>query len=448
MVLSLVLPWFPIVLAVGVGGRLLDRTQGLGFGILGACFWALLAHVAVGPMLFLNWATCAAVLAGAIAIVTVGAWAGSVSAVARNHPPSNSGPWSQPGSSAGGVSASVASALDRFEDWLQTYRESVDPWPDFGELLRVLLHDLCGATHVYPYRVERDASELVPLRAVNPGEPPKTLPAGEGIIGHVLTTGRSYVAGEAIPAEAADHSDTPAEPIAWCFAIRNGSQNIGLIKAGYLVGLSELDPKRLEMAEALVGRFWTTLEAVCRRQRAETRDSASGLLARQPFMRQARQHLAAAYGRSDPVAVAVIGLEGVRAMGDRGDWELADDLVREVADLLAGHVRADDLIGRLDDSRFVLLLRRVNSALGELIVGQLRGKVKTLCDDATRWKGPIAVRCGLSTCRAESPPLTELVRVAVEQCHRARETHSAMCSDLPDRTEASAPKEVAPGVQA
>ncbi len=39
MNMTLILPWFPIVLAVGVGSRLLDRARGTGFGVLGTVLW-------------------------------------------------------------------------------------------------------------------------------------------------------------------------------------------------------------------------------------------------------------------------------------------------------------------------------------------------------------------------------------------------------------------------
>ncbi len=43
MNLTLLLPWFPIILAVGVGGRLLDRARGAGLGLLSTLFWILLS---------------------------------------------------------------------------------------------------------------------------------------------------------------------------------------------------------------------------------------------------------------------------------------------------------------------------------------------------------------------------------------------------------------------
>ena len=54
MTLALLLPWFPILLAVGVGGRLLGRSRGLFMGVLCALFWVMVIQSSVGAEI----ATC------------------------------------------------------------------------------------------------------------------------------------------------------------------------------------------------------------------------------------------------------------------------------------------------------------------------------------------------------------------------------------------------------
>ena len=49
MTLDLILPWFPIILAVGVGSRLLNQVRGMGFGLLGAVFWLALVLATNDP---------------------------------------------------------------------------------------------------------------------------------------------------------------------------------------------------------------------------------------------------------------------------------------------------------------------------------------------------------------------------------------------------------------
>ncbi|MFQ5494298.1 MAG: hypothetical protein ACE5EX_02860, partial [Phycisphaerae bacterium] len=76
MVLTLLLPWFPIILAVGVGGRLLGRQRGLGLGFLCALFWVVLVQASEGVGIWGNGWSFATMVAGAVAITLMGRWSG------------------------------------------------------------------------------------------------------------------------------------------------------------------------------------------------------------------------------------------------------------------------------------------------------------------------------------------------------------------------------------
>lgn len=436
MIVTLLLPWFPIVLAVGVGGRLLDRSRGTGFGILGAMFWVVLTLAATGPVVFAQVLTIAALVAGSLAIVAIGAWSGSVvlPTPARDITSSKTSADKRPAVSDG--FEPLSEALKRFDDWLEVHRYAADPWPEFGELVRVLLYNLCGATHVHPYRVLSEDDSLVPLRAIEPGETPDLVSARQGIIGHVATSGRAYRAGDETHGQLVDRlAKESDERIAWCFAIRQGPRRIGLVKVGGLPDQAKRNKSLLTAAEEMICVFWNTLSEVCRSRVAETRDPASGLLTREPFLIQADRILAASYAHHEPVAVAVFSFEGLRAMCDRADWELADRLIKDASALLEERLRADDCLGRFDDSRFVVLFRRVDSALGRLIVEQLIVQLRTLCDDRDRWGGPVTARCGLSGSGTEHLILSQLIARAVARCNHARRNGARIASDLEPQPE-------------
>ncbi|HUU85760.1 MAG TPA: diguanylate cyclase [Phycisphaerae bacterium] len=432
MTLDLILPWFPIILAVGVGSRLLNQVRGTGFGLLGAVFWlALVLATNDSSALTENW-PLVSLLAGSAAIVAVGTWSGSEPGgleSGREH----GGPASSMPTRPLKRHAVMADALRRYDGWLEANRHSLDPWPEFGEFLRSVLFDLCGATHVYPYRILSEGDRLVPLRAVEPGDLPDVVSARRGIVGHVSTSGVSYIAGDAAHGELVDHlAEECGEQIAWCFAIQRGPGKIGLVKVGELDKSAQRDPVFLELVGRLIGQFWTTLGDVCRSRTAELRDPASGLHTREPFLVEADRTLAEAYAHGEPVVLTVLTIEGMRALTDSGDWQLADALVAEVSHLLQERVRAEDRLGRFDDSRFVLLLRRVDSALGTLIVEQLLGRLVNLCVDP-RWamvRGTIKARCGVAGSGTEQPTLSELIIRATAQCDEARRLGRPLCSDL------------------
>jgi GGDEF domain-containing protein len=431
VIATLILPWFPIVLAVGVGARLLDRTRGTGFGILAALFWVVLTLAATGPVVLAQTWSAAALAAGSLAIVAMGAWSSS----AKSPWPARDGDVAEASDderrNVSDGCGPLSEALTRFDDWLEVHRYVADPWPEFAELLRVLLYDLCGATHVHPYRVLSEGDGLVPMRAIGPGETPDVVSAREGIVGHVVTSGRGYIAGDETQGQlVARLAEESGEQIDWCFAIRQGPRRIGLVRVEHLPDESKASKSLLTAAEEMVCLFWNTLSEVCRSRVAETRDPASGLLTREPFLIEADRILTASYAHNEPVAVAVFSFEGTRALCDRGDWELADRLIRDASTLLEDRVRADDRLGRFDDSRFVVLLRRVDSALGRLIVEQLLVQLTELCDDRGRWGGRVTVRCGLSGSGTEHPILSKLISRAVARCNEARQAGVRVASDL------------------
>jgi len=442
---TLLLPWLPIVLAVGVGSRLLDRVRGGVVGLIGALFWVLLVQSTLGAGMFFQGRMVAALTIGALAIVAVGAWSGYAArqeAAARERERAVQLTPREP--TASGLPP-VADVLRRFDDWLEVNRHQADPWPEFGEFLRAALHDLCGATHVRPYRVLSQGDVLIPLRAFEPGDNPDLVSARRGIVGHVVTSGVSFVAGDAAHGRLIDElAGESEEDIAWCFAITQGGRRIGLVRVGQLTAAGQRDTRRLETAATVVCQFWAMLTEVCRSRAAETLDPASNLLTRESFLAEADRALAAADAQSEPAAVAVIALEGIRTLSDRGDWEIADALIAAAARLLRERVRGDDRLGRFDESRFVLLLRRVDSALATLIVNQLVSRLDELCrqevariygDDPL---GTLTVRCGVSGTGMERPALATLVARAVAQCHQARRTVVPVSSDLEESTEPAA----------
>ena len=435
--LTLILPWFPIVLAVGVGSRLLDRARGIGFGLLGALFWVVLVLAATGPAVFTQAGLVLSLVSGSLAIIAVSAWSGERAADLRPRRPRGGKSPAQRSRDEAETSsrhALTAEVLERFDDWLEVHRHAPDPWPEFGEFLCWVLHRLCGATHVRPYRALSEGDQLVPLRAIEPGDTPDILSARRGIAGHVATSGVSYVAGD--PSHGAlvdDLAEDSGADLAWCFAIKQGGRKIGIVKVGQLNSAARSDPPDralLAVAESLTCQFWTMLGEVCRSRAAERRDPASGLLNRESFLAEADRVLAAAYAQQEPVIAAVITLEGMRTLADRGDWDLADALAENASRLLIERIRADDCLGRFDDSRFVLLLRRVDSALGSLIVDQLWSRLAELCGNESRWRAKTLVRCGVAGSGNEQPTLAELISRAIAECHEARRSVVPISCDL------------------
>ena len=187
----------------------------------------------------------------------------------------------------------------------------------------------------------------------------------------------------------------------------------------------------LRSFEAVTGQCWNLLAEAHRSRTAELYDPVSKVLTRPAFLTIGTGALEASYRQGEPVAVVVVTLERLRHLNDSGQWALADRLIHEVSGRLREKLRADDEVGQFDGSRFLLLLRRVDSELASLIMEQLSIRLNELCNDESRWGVGVKVRCGLAGSGTEQPDLPTLVSRAVEQCHRARDMDALVASDLP-----------------
>lgn len=446
MILTLLLPWFPIILGVGVGGRLLGRARGYGLGLLCALFWIVLVQASSAAGIWQDPWTVATILAGSVAIVAMGGWAGEMSISTRAAgliAPEHSrrlepavqivSPVEDPTALQG-----LSTAMEQFDEWLEDHRNDCNPWPRFDEFIRAVMNQCCGATHVKPYRLAAEGEELLPLREPEPFTEVKPISARTGIFGHVITTGRSYYAGDAAQGEfVAKLADDSSEPIAWCFAIRRGTRRLGVVVARQLNIPPQRSGQLLHVVERLVTGFWCALAEACQSRAAALDDPVSGLLTREAFLRTAEQSLSESYQQGEPVALAVIALEKLRELNDSGRWEVADELVAEVSDALRQKVRMDDRLGRFDGSRLLLLLRRVDSQLATLILGQVMSRLTALCGDRDRWQASIEVRCGVVGSGTETPDLRSLISRALTECHRARAESIPIASDLPELADVS-----------
>lgn len=461
MTLTLLLPWFPILLAVGVGGRLLGRRRGFALGLVCAMFWIVLVQASSGTGVWRQPWVVVTMLIGAAAILLMGGWAGQMplDAPATSTPLAEPSSRSQPSNRMERAAYEMialdrfANVIQQFDDWLVEHRNDTDPWPLFGEFIRGILFQCCKATHVRPYRLLSEGEELVPLQSSwfepDPFTEGKRVSARQGILGHVVTSGRSYVEGDRTQGEligqlAATYGPLgpKSEGFVWCFAVTQGTKRLGAVTAGQLDGPWRIPTDNLALlraVEQLVSQCWCLLAETVHSRTADQDDPSSGLYNRAAFLQAAQQSLRESYAQGEPVAIAVIVVEGLRTLNDAGRWEVADELVREVADSLRRKVRMDDRLGRFDDSRFIWLLRRVDAELASLIVKQVMSRLMTLCDPPqaeSRWRATITVRCGVVGSGTENPDLRTLVSHALVQSHRARLEHVAIAGEL-DLQEAS-----------
>lgn len=457
MNVTILLPWFPLLLVAGIGGHLLGRRKGTYFGILCSAMWMALIQATEHRLALLDTASIAFVAVSSFAIVAAGIWSGAtVTALSRRESgrdrPAGT---SQSESSAGDQNdkpdqstqeslqvKALATVMRRFDAWLAENARGKgktdaggQAWCAFDEFIRNAVHDLCGGTHVRPFRWHRETKELLPLnqspsasQAADRVENRKVMvqsgseAARQGVTGFVLATGTPYVRGDELESRWCDRSQTHGpHNTDWCFPVLYEEQMLGIVSVGRLGSEPQKQRGRLEVAAQTISLLWSMVHEAGMRRSSDARDPATGLLARKPFLDAAEATLANCRKENEPAAVCVVAVEGIRNLTDTGNWESAEALMRDCAAELRRKVRADDEIGRFDDSAFVVLLRRVDEGLTELIVSQLVNRLQSICGDEQNWGTTLKVRCGFANAIKADRTLHELLVDALQRCHEARE---------------------------
>lgn len=422
MKLTLFLAWFPILLAVGVGGRLLGRQRGYALGILCALFWVILVQAQYGASGWNDPWQILSLVAGSVALIAMGGWAGDMSVGDREQSISSAGR-----ERSFGLPVQFAGACRMFDEWLRDHGDDSDPWPSFGEFVRMMLHQSCGATHVRLFRISADGASVEPLHTIRA----RPLSPAEDMIHNLTSAGTSRPVTPHDTDPTTDRQLPSANGTApWRFSVEMAGETLGIVQVGSMPAEVLATPGVPDSIARLTGLLWSLLAAHVKNRTADTEDPVSGLLTRQAFLRCGNDSLRTSYEHKEPVAVAVIALERLRELNDSGRWESADELVHEAAKVLRLKARSEDCLGRFDGSRFVVLFRRVDARLAGLIVAQVMARLNTLVGDVARWKANIAVRCGVVGSGAQSPDLPTLVAGALAECHRARGDNRTIASGL------------------
>ncbi len=432
--MDIMLPWFPIVLSSAIGARLVGRSKAPWLGVTCALYFAVVVQMTTRVPVWADAAMLASVLAGAASIVGMAEWSGR--GVPQNTTAiSNRSPGSVPSDA---LASDVSEAIRRFDDWIEINRYVPDMWSSFDETIRDLLYRTCGATHMKPYRILSEGDAMIPLREIGEADAGDAISSRKGILGHVATTGRPFYIwdkpqGELVHALADQSAVTPA----WCFPIRSGGHVIGVVSIGNIEQNNTNEPPSvavLRMWELLVAQFWTTLVEVRRSCSAARMEPIGQLLTRQAFLDEVHRKCTESSRPSEPVAMCVLAVEGLRTLHDQGRWEAADDVVMEICDALRERVRPDDLLGRFDDSRILILLHRVDSELAALIAEQLTHRLANLPIFATLPDVSVEMRCGVAGSGTSVPDPERLLKTAIALCREARDLHTRIVTDVGSRS--------------
>jgi len=104
-------------------------------------------------------------------------------------------------------------------------------------------------------------------------------------------------------------------------------------------------------------------------------DTLTGLYSRH-FFNEVFQHeaeRAARYGYS--TCVLLLDIDGMKALNDRHGRETGDRVLCEVAGILRGSLRAADLLARIGDDEFAVLMPQADASAGDTLAARIREHV-------------------------------------------------------------------------
>lgn len=317
-----------------------------------------------------------------------------------------------------------------FHTWLTEYEDRTDVWPAFDQLAREMLTDSLGATRVRCYHLRAGSETLQTLSQADNGAAVGPS-AREGVLGHVATTGREYVAGDPAQGPLLEHlAAQNAETWSWAWPVRGPEGTVGIVAVGPLHDPTVLTRTVRKTVGQLLTLYWQHVACLEQLYTIRQTDQASGVLTRQDFLGLATRSLAESYAANEPVVVAVIVLEGLRRLDDEGCWQARDALIEQLGRIVLRRVRSDDLVGRFADDRFVILLRRLDSGLGRLIAEKLLSEANECLDGMEQIRDWARLRVGLAGSGLGRPALDALLAASFDAVTRARLDNVPIGTDL------------------
>jgi diguanylate cyclase (GGDEF)-like protein/PAS domain S-box-containing protein len=155
-------------------------------------------------------------------------------------------------------------------------------------------------------------------------------------------------------------------------------------------------------------------------------DALTGLANRNVLTDRLTQAIAGARRSGDSILVAFLDLDGFKLVNDSLGHELGDELLKQVADRLAGGVRASDTVARFGGDEFVLLLNQ--GAVAKLYAEsqaaeQMRKLINTVSAPVELGGRIVTVGCsiGLAFYPQDGEDADTLIKHADTAMYRAKE---------------------------
>jgi diguanylate cyclase (GGDEF)-like protein len=186
--------------------------------------------------------------------------------------------------------------------------------------------------------------------------------------------------------------------------------------------IAERDNELAWTSERLVAELHERAAAQASALAAERFDPASGLPNRRLFEEQLARAAIEHQGAAEPAAVLLVGVEQLVALRGSMGFRAADHAARLIGERLRLAVRGCDLVGRVGDGEFGVVLTHLRASSDATPVAR---KLMDLIDAPLRLDGQevrVSATMGVAVCPADGTDAESLMQRALSALQFARET--------------------------
>ena len=152
-----------------------------------------------------------------------------------------------------------------------------------------------------------------------------------------------------------------------------------------------------------------------------THDALTELYNRRHFIEMADKEIARAIRHQRPLALCIVDVDLFKPVNDRYGHISGDEVLRQIAELLRGHARSDDLAARIGGEEFALLLSECDATAATAFAERLREAVAAETFVLGGEPQRITISIGIAELAPERAERTALMAAADAALYRAKD---------------------------
>jgi two-component system cell cycle response regulator len=154
--------------------------------------------------------------------------------------------------------------------------------------------------------------------------------------------------------------------------------------------------------------------------RLTTTDGLTGVYNKRYFLESLEREMGRCYRYQRPLCLVMIDIDHFKKINDEHGHLAGDTILKQVAVIIAAHVRREDIFARYGGEEFGLILPEVEGEGALVLAEKLRGLIEQA---ALQWDGkviPVTISLGVSALPPENATPEEFIQAADECLYAAK----------------------------